>query len=142
MSHIRQDYRFIFPIQTRWSDNDMYGHVNNVVYYSFFDTAANAFLIEHCGFHPQNAALIGLVVHSNCQYHAEISYPECIDVGVAISKIGNSSLQYQLAIFKKHDDTAVATGQFTHVFVDRHTRKSTPISSEMRRALALFQIKN
>ena len=128
------------PIQTRWADNDMYGHVNNVTYYSYFDTAANALLIHHADFHPQHAAQIGVVVSSSCQFLAELSYPNLIEVGVSIAKIGNTSLSYHLAIFNTDETQAAAIGEFTHVFVDRQTRKSTPISTEMRHALTEFLI--
>lgn len=137
----RAQYHFIFPIQTRWADNDMYGHVNNVTYYSYFDTAANALLIEKAGFDIQHSKIIGLVVQSSCQFLQELSYPEIIEVGVAIEKIGTSSLTYHLAIFKQQQDQASAQGHFVHVFVDRQQRKSTPIPSEMRDALAEYVIK-
>ncbi len=134
----RQNYRFLFPIQTRWADNDMYGHVNNVTYYSYFDTAANALLIQHAGFDLRNTPIIGLVVDSACCFLQELSYPEIIEVGVAIEKIGNSSLRYDLAIFKQGQNEAAAQGHFVHVFVDRQTRKSTWIPEDMRDALTQF----
>ncbi|WP_180102513.1 thioesterase family protein [Acinetobacter sp. YH12126] len=134
----RQNYRFLFPIQTRWADNDMYGHVNNVIYYSYFDTAANALLIQHAGFDLRNTPIIGLVVDSACSFLQELSYPEIIEVGVAIEKIGNSSLRYDLAIFKQGQNEAAAQGHFVHVFVDRQTRKSTSIPDDMRDALTQF----
>ncbi|WP_180130397.1 thioesterase family protein [Acinetobacter sp. YH12057] len=134
----RQNYRFLFPIQTRWADNDMYGHVNNVIYYSYFDTAANALLIQHAGFDLRNTPIIGLVVDSACSFLQELSYPEIIEVGVALEKIGNSSLRYDLAIFKQGQNEAAAQGHFVHVFVDRQTRKSTSIPDDMRDALTQF----
>lgn len=139
----RQQYPFIFPIQTRWADNDMYGHVNNVTYYSYFDTAANALLIQKAGFDLRHSPMIGLVVESNCTFLQELSYPEIIDVGVAIRKIGRSSVTYDLAIFKQNQSQASAQGYFVHVFVDRQNRKSTSISAEMRDALKsyLFETK-
>ena len=134
----RHHYSFIFQIQTRWADNDMYGHVNNVTYYSYFDTAANALLIQKAGFDIRQSPSIGLVVESHCQFMQELSYPEIIDVGVAIRKLGNSSLCYDLAIFKQGQEAASAQGYITHVFVDRVIRKSTPISTEIRDALTSF----
>lgn len=116
----------------------MYGHVNNVTYYSYFDTAANALLIQHAGFDLQNTPIIGLVVDSACSFLQELSYPEIIEVGVAIEKIGNSSLRYDLAIFKQGQNEAAAQGHFVHVFVDRQTRKSTSIPDDMRDALTQF----
>lgn len=138
---LRQNYAFLFPIQTRWADNDMYGHVNNVTYYSYFDTAANALLIQHAGFQLKDSPIISLVVDSACSFLQELSYPEIIEVGVAISKIGNSSLRYDLAIFKQGQDQAAAQGHFVHVFVDRQTRKSTSIPNDMRDALMQFLVK-
>ena len=136
----REHYIFFLPIQTRWADNDLYGHVNNVTYYSYFDTAANALLIQEAAFDPKYSPMIGLVVSSNCQFNQELSYPEIIEVGVAIESMGNSSLSYDLAIFKRNSDTAAAQGNFVHVFVDRETRKSTPIPVEMRDALSRFVV--
>ncbi len=119
----------------------MYGHVNNVTYYSYFDTAANALLIEKAGFDIRQSDIIGLVVQSSCQFLQELSYPEIIEVGVSIEKIGTSSLTYRLAIFKQQQQLASAQGHFVHVFVDRQHRKSTPIPSEMRDALADYVFK-
>ena len=119
----------------------MYGHVNNVTYYSYFDTAANALLIQKAAFDLRNSKIIGLVVDSACSFLQELSYPEIIEVGVAIKKIGTTSLTYDLAIFKQGQNDASAQGHFVHVFVDRETRKSTPIPVEMRDALTKFQIK-
>ena len=134
----RFQYHFLLPIQTRWADNDIYGHVNNVTYYSYFDTAANALLIQHAAFDIHHSPIIGLVVSSSCNFLEELTYPEIIEVGVAISKIGNSSLTYDLAIFKQGKQQASAQGQFIHVFVDRETKKSTSIPQEMRDALKPF----
>ena len=134
----RAQYNFLFPIQTRWADNDIYGHVNNVTYYSYFDTAANALLIQHAAFDIHNSPIIGLVVNSSCNFLEELTYPEIIEVGVAISKIGNSSLTYDLAIFKQGQQNASAQGQFVHVYVERETKKSTSIPQEMRDALTPY----
>lgn len=131
----REQFKFFFPIQTRWADNDIYGHVNNVTYYSYFDTAANSLLIQKTGFDIHNSEIIGLVVDSACSYLQELSFPEIIEVGVAIGKIGNSSLRYELAIFKKGQQQAAAQGHFVHVFVDRVSRKSTAIPDEIRSIL-------
>lgn len=138
----RNQYAFIYPIQTRWADNDMYGHVNNVTYYSYFDTAANALLIDKAGFNPRHSPLIGLVVESMCRFLEELSYPELIEVGVAIAKMGNSSLTYDLAIFKQGQFKASAQGHFVHVFVGRENRKSTSIPHEMRDALSYYLLAN
>ena len=137
---LRTQYSFIFPIQTRWADNDIYGHVNNVTYYSYFDTAANALLIQKTYFDIHHSPIIGLVVNSSCHFLEELTYPEIIEVAVGISKLGNSSVTYDLAIFKQGQDQAAAQGSFVHVFVERETKKSTPISPEMRSALEKFLV--
>ncbi|MFI8035402.1 acyl-CoA thioesterase [Acinetobacter sp. ABJ_C3_5] len=134
----RQQFKFFFPIQTRWADNDIYGHVNNVTYYSYFDTAANSLLIQKTGFDILNSEIIGLVVDSACSFLQELSFPEMIEVGVAIGKIGNSSLRYELAIFKQGQPQAAAQGHFVHVFVDRKNRKSTAIPEKMREVLEQY----
>ena len=108
----REQFKFFFPIQTRWADNDIYGHVNNVTYYSYFDTAANSLLIQKTGFDIHNSEIIGLVVDSACSFLQELSFPETVEVGVAIGKIGNSSLRYELAIFKQDQFEAAAQGHF------------------------------
>ena len=131
----REQFKFFFPIQTRWADNDIYGHVNNVTYYSYFDTAANSLLIQKTGFDIHNSEIIGLVVDSACSFLQELSFPEVVEVGVAIGKIGNSSLRYELAIFKHGQQQAAAQGHFVHVFVNRESRKSTAITEVMRDAL-------
>lgn len=137
-TQLRADYHFFFPIQTRWADNDIYGHVNNVIYYSYFDTAANALLIQKAAFDIHHSPIIGLVVNSSCHFLQELTYPEIIEVGVAIEKIGNSSLSYKLAIFKQGQDQASAQGHFVHVFVNRQSKKSTPIPQQMRDALSAY----
>lgn len=135
----REQYAFFFPIQTRWADNDMYGHVNNVTYYSYFDSASNALLMQKAGFEPKRSPCIGLVVNSTCHFLQELSYPEMIEVGVAIQKIGNSSLIYDLAIFKNNQNLAAAQGQVVHVFVDRITRQNCPIPDSIREALQPYK---
>lgn len=136
----RKHFRFFLPIQTRWADNDIYGHVNNVTYYSYFDTAANSLLIQKAGFNIHQSSVIGLVVDSACSFFQELSFPEIIEVGVAIERIGQSSLTYRLAIFKQGQQQASAQGHFVHVFVNRKTRKSTPISQQMREDLATYYL--
>ena len=134
----RDQFKFFLDIQTRWADNDIYGHVNNVTYYSYFDTAANALLIQKTGFDIHQSQSIGLVVDSACSFFQELSFPEIIQVGVAIGKIGNTSLRYELAIFKQGQEQASAQGHFVHVFVDRETRKAVPISESVREVLEKF----
>ncbi|WP_426454332.1 acyl-CoA thioesterase [Acinetobacter sp. KB005] len=134
----RDQFKFFLDIQTRWADNDIYGHVNNVTYYSYFDTAANALLIQKTGFDIHQSQSIGLVVDSACSFFQELSFPEIIQVGVSIGKIGNTSLRYELAIFKQGQEQASAQGHFVHVFVDRETRKTVPISESTRDVLEKF----
>lgn len=136
----RDQFHYFLNIQTRWADNDIYGHVNNVTYYSYFDTAANSLLIQHAGFDIRQSPIIGLVVDSACSFFEELTFPDTIEVGVAISKIGQSSLRYELAIFKQHQLEPCAQGHFVHVFVDRETRKSTTIPDAMREALTAYQL--
>lgn len=134
----RDQFKFFLDIQTRWADNDIYGHVNNVTYYSYFDTAANALLIQKTGFDIHQSQSIGLVVDSACSFFQELSFPEIIQVGVSIGKIGTTSLRYELAIFKQGQEQASAQGHFVHVFVDRETRKTVPISESTRDVLEKF----
>ena len=131
----REDYHVFYPIGTRWEDNDIYGHVNNVVYYSYFDTAANRYLIEEGGLDIENADTVGYVVNSGCQYHAPIAHPENIEAGLRVDRLGNSSVQYGIAIFREGEDQAAAHGHFVHVFVDRANDRAVPIPPAMRSAL-------
>lgn len=127
------DYKFHTSITTRWSDNDVYGHVNNVTYYSYFDSAANLYLINH-GLDIATSPVIGLVVESGCAYHKPLSYPTPLRAGVRVDKLGNRAVTYGIAIFDD-DDLAAAHGTFVHVFVDRATRKAVPIPDHLRAAL-------
>ncbi|NNC54182.1 MAG: acyl-CoA thioesterase [Pseudomonadales bacterium] len=131
----RDTYAYIVGMPTRWMDNDIYGHVNNVVYYSYFDTTANCYLIEEGGLNIQAAEIIAFVVNSNCEYHAPVAYPDELEGALRVSKLGNSSVTYELAIFKRGSDFAVAAGSFTHVFVNRQSGKATPIPQRIREAL-------
>ena len=131
----RSDYKFFYPINTRWSDNDVYGHVNNVIYYSYFDTAANRYLIEEGGLDITDGEIVGFVVNSGCEYHSPISYPEPIEAGLRVERLGNSSVRYGIAIFKQGAEDAVAHGHFVHVFVNRQANKSVSIPDNLRQAL-------
>lgn len=131
----RSDYKAFYPISTRWSDNDIYGHVNNVTYYAYFDTAANRYLIEEGGLDISDGTIVGYVVNSGCQYHSPITYPEGIEAGVRVDRLGNSSVQYGIAIFREGEDEAVANGHFVHVFVERAVNRSVPIPANLRSAL-------
>ena len=131
----RSDYKVFYPVTTRWSDNDIYGHVNNVMYYSYFDTVANRYLIEEGGLDISDGSIVGYVVNSGCEYHSPISYPEAIEAGVRVDRLGNSSVQYGIAIFRPGDERAVAHGHFVHVFVDREANRSVAIPQGLRAAL-------
>jgi acyl-CoA thioester hydrolase len=116
-------------------DNDIYGHVNNVVHYSLFDTAVNGWLIERGSLDIVNGAQIGLVVETGCRYFSEIVFPDVVTAGIRVSRIGTSSVQYEVGLFRNDNDVAAADGYFVHVYVERSTRHPKPISSELRRAL-------
>jgi len=131
----RADYAFFAPITTRWSDNDIYGHVNNVVYYSYFDSVANIYLIQHAGLKIHEDQVVGFVVSSGCNYHAPVAYPDKLDGGLRANRISGSSVEYGVAIFRPGEDLAVADGFFTHVFVDRKIGKPVRIPDTIREAL-------
>lgn len=136
----RTDYKVFYPLTTRWMDNDVYGHVNNVTYYSYFDTAANTFLINHCGLDIHGGDIIGFVVSSGCEYLAPIAFPDKIEVGLRIDRLGNSSVQYGLAIFKENEEQACAFGTFIHVFVDRVSNKPVTIPAVMRKNMKKIEV--
>ncbi|MDD2052835.1 acyl-CoA thioesterase [Pseudomonas putida] len=131
----RADYRHFQPITTRWHDNDVYGHVNNVTYYGFFDTAVNTYLIERGALDIHEGEVVGFVVSSACDYFASVAFPECIEVGLRVGKLGNSSVQYELAVFKAGEAEACAAGRFVHVFVERASNRPVDIPPALREAL-------
>lgn len=137
--HLRGDYRHFQPITTRWHDNDIYGHVNNVTYYSYFDSAVNAYLIAEGGLDIHDGEAVGFVVSSSCDYFASIAFPDAIEVGLRVGKLGNSSVQYELAVFKDGVEEACAAGRFVHVFVDRQSNRPVSIPEPLRGALARLQ---
>ena len=128
-------YQWFTPITTRWMDNDVYGHVNNVVYYSWFDSAANLFLIREGGLSPERAEVIGVVVSSSCSFHRSVAYPATVRAGLRVERLGERSVTWGLAIFDEHGDEACAHGQLVHVFVDRQTRRPVAIPAGLRTAL-------
>ena len=132
---LRSDYRVLLEITTRWMDNDVYGHVNNVVYYSFFDTAVNRYLIDQGVLDIHGGAVIGFVVETQCKYEKPISFPDAIVAGVRVAKIGNSSVRYEVGIFRNDEEESAAHGYFVHVYVDRETKRPTPLPEPLRRAL-------
>ena len=131
----RSDYSFFKNITTRWADNDIYGHINNVVYYSYFDTVANQYLIEFADFNPISAPVIGVVVHSNCNYIKAIAYPDKIEAGLTVKKLGRSSVTYGIGIFRQGESAACAYGEFVHVFVNRKDSLPISIPTKIRESL-------
>ena len=130
------DYKYTVTIPTRWMDNDIYGHVNNVAYYSYFDTAANRYLIEEGGLDIAAGPVIGLVVESHCAFHAAIAFPQTVTAGVRVDVLGKRAVTYGIAIFAGTETLAAAHGHVVHVFVDRATRTPVPIPDRLRAALA------
>jgi len=131
----RNDFKYILPLQTRWADNDIYGHINNVAYYSYFDTIVNEFLISTGVLDIHQGDIIGLVVENGCQYFAPLAFPQKLDGALKISHIGNSSVKYELGIFQHDLEAPAAEGHFIHVYVDRTTRKPVPLPDNFRNAL-------
>ena len=132
---IRSAYRHFTVISTRWMDNDVYGHVNNVQYYSFFDTAVNGYLIEQKVLDPQMSPVIGLVVETQCRYFESLSFPEEVHAGVRVARIGSSSVTYEIGLFRATREHAVAQGHFVHVYVARTTRRPVALPVELKDAL-------
>jgi acyl-CoA thioester hydrolase len=132
----RADFPHVHAITTRWDDNDVYGHVNNVRYFAFFDTAINEWLIREGGLDIERGDVIGVCAESHCAYTAAIAFPDAIEVGLRAGHIGNSSVRYELAVFKAGEEEPAATGSFVHVFVDRATRRPAPLPSRLRDALS------
>ncbi|MBN8605540.1 MAG: acyl-CoA thioesterase [Caulobacterales bacterium] len=132
----REDYRYRIEIPTRWADADAYGHVNNVIYYSWFDTAVTRMMYERGVLSLHGPGAIGLCVESHCEYFAPVEFPQTIEAFVRIGRLGDKSLRYEVALFLPGDETPAAAGHFVHVFVDRATRKPTPLTLENKAALA------
>lgn len=135
----RSDYKVFRTITTRWMDNDLYGHMNNVVHYSLFDTAVNGWLIEAGALDLARGKHIGLVVETGCRYFAEMAFPDVITAGIRVPRIGTSSVKYEIGLFRNEETEAAAQGFFIHVYVDRGTRKPEPISDALRNVLQKVQ---
>ncbi len=131
----RADYRYFTNIQTRWADNDVYGHVNNVVYYSWFDTAVNAHLIEQGALDIHHGPVIGLVIETQCNYFAPLAFPQTVWAGLRVAHLGTSSVRYEVGLFADGEDLAAACGHFVHVYVDRHTRRPVPLPESLKTTL-------
>lgn len=132
---LRQGYRHFVSIPTRWMDNDTYGHVNNVAYYSYFDTAVNAHLIAAGGLDIHESAEVGLVVETMCKFHKPLTFPDLIDAGLRVAHLGNSSVRYEIGLFREGDDEPAATGHFVHVWVNRTSQRPTAVPQQIRAAL-------
>ncbi|WP_424830221.1 acyl-CoA thioesterase [Ruegeria sp.] len=130
----RAGYADFYPLQTRWMDNDIYGHMNNVVHYSLFDTAVNGWLMERGLLDPLSSSTYGLVVETGCKYYVEMGFPDRVTAGLRVAKLGNSSVRYELALFRNDEDKASAEGFFTHVYVNRETHRPSPIEDDRRAA--------
>lgn len=133
---LRDAYAHFTAIDTRWSDNDAYRHVNNVVYYGFFDTAVNRLLIEAGALDLEQSPAVGLVVETMCRYFAPVSFPDRVVVGLRVSKLGGSSIRYELAVFRNDEPSASAEGHFVHVYVDRASNRPVPVPQAVRAAVA------
>lgn len=131
----RDTYPLFRRISTRWMDNDVYGHVNNVVYYSFFDTAVNGYLIEAGALHIETSPVIGLVVETQCNYFAPLAFPQAVEAGLRVARLGASSVRYEVGLFAEGAAQSAAAGHFVHVYVDRLTRRPAALPDALRRAL-------
>ena len=129
------DYGYWLSISTRWHDNDVYGHVNNVDYYAFFDTVINSYLIREGGLDIAAGAVIGLCAESHCQYHAALTFPETVRAGLRVSELRNRAVRYEIGLFGEGSEQPAANGWFVHVFVDRDSRRPTAIPAPLREAL-------
>jgi acyl-CoA thioester hydrolase len=131
----RSAYRHFLPITTRWMDNDVYGHVNNVVYYSYFDTVVNEYLIRAGVLDVEHGATIGLVVETQCNYFAPLVFPERVEAALRVVRLGSTSVRYEVGLFKEGDEQPAAQGHFVHVYVDRATRRPVSLPAPLRAAL-------
>ncbi len=136
----RTDYRHFQTIPTRWMDNDIYGHVNNVNYYSYFDTAVNQYLIERGVLDIHNGDIVGFVVETSCSYFQPLAFPDAVAAGIRVARIGSSSIRYEVGLFRNDDQGIAAAGHFVHVYVDRASGKPVPVPDATRAALAAIQV--
>jgi acyl-CoA thioester hydrolase len=136
----RHAYPFFTRITTRWMDNDVYGHINNVVYYSFFDSAVNGYLIERGALDIHASAVIGLVVETHCNFFAPLQFPQFVEAGVRVARVGTSSVRYEIGLFADEVPTCAASGHFVHVYVDRQTRRPVALPDALLLALAPLRV--
>jgi acyl-CoA thioester hydrolase len=128
----RSAFRYFTPMETRWHDNDVFGHVNNVVYYTYFDTAVNRQMTDAGLLDPAKSEIVGLVIETTCTYFESVAFPEKLEVGMAVEKLGRSSVTYRMGLFKANGETCVALCRYTHVYVDRASNRPVPIPDENR----------
>ncbi|HEX4858657.1 MAG TPA: thioesterase family protein [Usitatibacteraceae bacterium] len=131
----RRDYPHFLPITTRWADNDAYGHMNNVVYYALFDTVVNEFLIARGVLDIAASPAIGLVIETGCRYFTPLAFPDRVEAGLRVARLGNSSVRYEVGLFRKDSAEPAAEGHFVHVYVDRETRRPVPLPEAVRHVL-------
>jgi acyl-CoA thioester hydrolase len=132
----RHAYPFFTRITTRWMDNDLYGHINNAIYYSFFDSAVNGYLIERGALDIHSGNVIGLVVETHCNFFAPLQYPQTVEAGIRVGRVGSSSVRYEIGLFADGAASSAASGHFVHVYVDRASRRPAPVSGDLLVALA------
>lgn len=132
---VRSAFRVFRDIPTRWADNDVYGHVNNVVYYSWFDTAVNAYLIEQGALDIHQGETIGLVVETQCNYFSSLAFPQTVQAGIRVTKLGTSSVRYEIGLFAQDEALSAAVGHFVHVYVDKTSRRPCVLPAALRAAL-------
>jgi acyl-CoA thioester hydrolase len=136
----RSAYAHFDTISTRWMDNDIYGHVNNVTYYSYFDTAVNRYLIEAGVLDIHAGPVIGLVVETHCNYFAPLAFPRKVEAGIRVTKVGSSSVRYEIGLFDEGEPLSAASGHFVHVYVDRETRRPTSLPTDFAEAVKRLQL--
>lgn len=136
----RADYAQFKQMTTRWRDNDVYGHMNNVVFYEYVDTAVNGWLIENAGLDIPGGEVVGLVVETSCTYHASLGFPEPLDIGLRVSRIGNTSVTFEIGMFALEEQQAAAEARFTHVYVDAKTRRPVPLPQKFRNSLQTLDV--
>jgi acyl-CoA thioester hydrolase len=136
----RDAFPHFMPLATRWMDNDVYGHVNNVQYYSYFDTAVNHYLITSGWLDIQHGAVVGLVVETRCTYHAAVAFPDELDIGLRVERLGNSSVRYGIGIFRKGENEAAAEGYFVHVYVNRDNNTPVTVPAALQSVLKPLQV--
>lgn len=131
----RSVYAHFLPLTTRWADNDAYGHMNNVVYFALFDTVVNEYLVNNRLLNIEESPVVGLVIENGCRFFSSLAFPDRVEAGMRVARLGNSSVRYEIGLFRAGEDMPAAEGHFVHVYVDRATRKSVPVPEATRAAL-------